>query len=115
MGSIISYLNDYRKHHPLQSPSDESKGGFSELELQEIGKMVRSNWLLLSSTPPDIHVKVASVVEELIEVQRTWEAALKSVEERHQRAGVILGEFSQLYGQITLAVSLAQGLGPIYG
>ena len=55
------------------------------------------------------------MVEELTEVQGTWEAALKSVEERHQRAAVFLGEFSQLYGQITLAVSLAQGLGPIYG
>ena len=40
LGSIISFLNDYRKQHPLQNLSEESKGGFSELELEEIGKMV---------------------------------------------------------------------------
>ena len=120
--SVFSYLEDYRRYHPLRgalgastavtapaghgsvedgtaslSSTGAGGGGYSGLELQEIGELV------------------AAQLTEMQAMCRGWEQSLEALKRRQDTAAALLAELVKRSEVMAQSISMAQGLGPVYG
>lgn len=97
--SILAYLDDYRRYHPSQAETESSgsSGGYSEEELKELSALVAGQTSEMRAMVDDMNASLS---------------ALKKVQDG---SAALASDFSKQYESIVQAVSMAEGLGVVYG